>query len=320
VSSHNIALYNDRIYLLLGETGQVDAFESRDPTDEIYIFDLISGEERELDPGYKPNGRRNSTVVQRGKEVILFAGDDTDLVFRNDTWIFNLETEKWRMLTKMQKNLPPERRYQAITLHGPHLYLIGGEYETIGLDDFWRLDIKNQEWKEIAMGEIRPRPGRYASLVTIGDTLWHFGGRNESERFNNLFRYDVKEDVWDEPKTRGITPLARSAHTCCVFDSSFFIFGGNSGSSSSELFEFNTITMMWTPLKVSGPGPMPRFWHSAAISEYGEMYISAGYHEVEKTLDDLWKIQLVRPNSKNDIRLHFFKEHFKFYQDVIFVC
>jgi hypothetical protein len=73
----------------------------------------------------------------------------------NDLWRFSLVTLRWE---KIQDNREPHRydhdaafpayhAKSAVTLSGHQVYLWGGEGIAGHVSDFWRLDLKNQEWE-----------------------------------------------------------------------------------------------------------------------------------------------------------------------------
>lgn len=118
VSSHAMIYYKNSIYLMFGETGKVDASDSRFPTNDIYIYNILDDEEEELVLQTKPKARRNVFAHGYKNFDVVFGGDDCDSVFTNDTFFLDLDKRYWCDIGKHSIVKPPERRYQADCIHG----------------------------------------------------------------------------------------------------------------------------------------------------------------------------------------------------------
>lgn len=316
ISSHALIVYKKVLYNIYGESGDVDATSSREPCSTIFTFDLINGEENEIELNKAPCERRNHSCTKNGSKFYLFGGDDCGIqVFRNDCYEFDMETQEWKKI-KVQ-NSPIPRRYHSAAIIDDHFYIFGGEDENDFLNDLHELNLKSYEWREIKTEGYKPTPRRYASMVSLDKKLYLFGGRNEEKRMNDMNMFDLKLKKWTELKVTGEIPLPRAAQTMNVFRNSIFIFGGNNGDACNELYEFNTINNHWTKIKTKGNIPRERFWHSSDIDqEEGILYTSGGYNPKDKTLDDCFMIKLPDPISERSIIYSIFNFNFKKYQDI----
>lgn len=318
ISSHALIYYKKVLYNIYGETGDVDATSSREPCDTIFTYDLINDEENEYELNNAPIERRNHTCTKIGSKFILHGGDDCGYqVFRNDTYIFDLEKISWKKLNT--KNLPKARRYHAATFLNHLFYIFGGEDEENFLNDLDCLDLDTLEWKSIKVEGYVPDARRYSTMVGIENKIYLFGGRNENFRMNDLNVYDSSKNIWKELTPTGDIPLPRAAQTMCAFKKSFFIFGGNNGASCNELYEYNTMSNHWIKISTKGMVPKARFWHASDIDqEEGVLYISGGFNEKDLTLDDCFMIKLGDPISERCIQNSVYHSNFRNYHDIEF--
>lgn len=83
--------------------------------------------------------------------------------------------------------------------------------------------------------------------------------------------------------------LARTQHSLTPVGSSLYLFGGNTGiSSSSELWRFDPATQKWTMLKNPVSGPPARQGH-AATTFGNQLYIFGGEDGQGQKMDDIWR-------------------------------
>ncbi len=57
-----------------------------------------------------------------------------------------------------------------------------------------------------------------------------FGGRDEdNNKLNDIWAFNISTGTWSElfqSSSDGTAPLARTGHTCCVYNDLMFLFGG----------------------------------------------------------------------------------------------
>ncbi|KAI4233635.1 MAG: hypothetical protein L6R40_007013 [Gallowayella cf. fulva] len=89
--------------------------------------------------------------------------------------------------------------------------------------------------------------------------------------------YKCVPSLGDAEDGKGEVPGARAGHTACAIGHRIYIFGGKGQDGkpieeNGTLWVFDTETLRWTGLKVSGDNPFPyppaRYNHSAVASEY----------------------------------------------------
>ncbi|XP_030558605.1 kelch domain-containing protein 10 homolog [Drosophila novamexicana] len=225
---------------------------------------------------------------------------------------------------KVSGDLPTAQYGPGIVIHKHYLYTIGG---TTGFDyscDVYRLDLLTKVWENvyICRPEMRDDPeGRYRhEVVYDGKHIFVLGGGTSNSVYDlqRIPAYNLDANSWDYFDTlpdrksgawsqndKGY-PRPRKCFSCVQHQSSngdieAFITGGLQGDFStyfSDIWKLNLRTKQWSIIQTASL-PRPLYFHSAAHSDNGCMYIFGGieYNDKEtlKRRNDLYKMWMTIP-------------------------
>ncbi|ALC42409.1 slim [Drosophila busckii] len=224
---------------------------------------------------------------------------------------------------KVSGDLPTAQYGPGIVIHKHYLYTIGG---TTGFDyscDVYRLDLRTKVWENvyICRPEMRDDPeGRYRhEVVYDGKHIFVLGGGTSNSVYDlqRIPAYNLEANSWDYfdtlPDRHSITwtqhdkgyPKPRKCFSCVQHQSSngdieAFITGGLQGDFStyfSDIWKLNLRTKQWALIQTASL-PRPLYFHSAAHSDNGCMYIFGGIEYNDKEMrrrNDLYKMWMTIP-------------------------
>ncbi|KAH8297428.1 hypothetical protein KR044_011709 [Drosophila immigrans] len=242
----------------------------------------------------------------------------------NDCYIYRTSDERSGVeRLKVSGDLPTAQYGPGIVIHKHYLYTIGG---TTGFDyscDVYRLDLRTKVWENvyICRPEMRDDPeGRYRhEVVYDGKHIYALGGGTSNSVFDlqRIPAYNLDANRWDYFDTmpdrssmawsqndKGY-PKPRKCFSCVQHQSSngdieAFITGGLQGDFStyfSDIWKLNLRTKQWTIIQTASL-PRPLYFHSAAHSDNGCMYIFGGIEYNDKEMrrrNDLYKMWMTIP-------------------------
>ncbi|KAH8348912.1 hypothetical protein KR084_012428 [Drosophila pseudotakahashii] len=224
---------------------------------------------------------------------------------------------------KVRGDMPTAQYGPGIVIHKNFLYTIGG---TTGFDytcDVYRLDLQTGTWENVYISrpEMRDDPeGRYRhEVVYDGKHIFVLGGGTSHSVYDlqRIPAYNLEANCWDYFDTypdrraadildgnRGY-PKPRKCFSCVQHQSSngeieAFITGGLQGDFStyfSDIWKLNLRTKHWYRIETATL-PRPLYFHSAAHSDNGCMYVFGGIEYNDKEMrrrNDLYKMWMTVP-------------------------
>ncbi|CEM14663.1 unnamed protein product [Vitrella brassicaformis CCMP3155] len=215
--------------------------------------------------GLGPSARGGHTATLVGGRVVVFgghcyAGQGADVAkkklkappvesasvakskgfeYFNDVHVLDVDANQW--IVPRCRGTPPQSRYgHSATLVGSRIVIFGGR----GIDDTHFRDLHALETvgsgKEAQSPSLDPNTG-LPLPITITYT-------------------------WYQGPCSGGTPLARMGHSCSLFGSRLFIFGGVCGTTFfGDLHCLDLASMAWSIPETIGPRPSPRTGHAALM-------------------------------------------------------
>ncbi|KAM9964884.1 hypothetical protein ACTFIW_004676 [Dictyostelium discoideum] len=238
--------------------------------------------------------------------------------------------------------VPAPRHAHSSVVIGDSLFMYGG-YGVKGthLDDFFRFDLKLNQWFRILKNE-KKKPqssssssssiddkkniitARHSySMVAYGECIYIFGGigigLNESEPnvFNDLYEYNTCTDEWkliSPPRESTFVPEKRWGHSAVVYNDNMVIFGGMGQSVTfyPTILFYNFKSKLWSRVSVKNtvPSQVPRGrqYHTCSIIN-DKLYVLGGYDGAVCPTDmfefdlitNLWSIVPCNNNNGNHI-------------------
>jgi hypothetical protein len=198
------------------------------PENDLWVFNLDTNLWRELSPqGSKPASRlfHSSAFDADNQTMYVYGGGDANAFvgpFFGDLWAFNLQTERWSLLSEGDEEVAPARRiWSTLAAHGGKVYLFGGHDDgALGnQNDTWSFDPASGEWTElIAPEQIENEPNgfcdfpadftapnldapdrREAHLAVIDPDRgeWFvYGGKTDCGIIDDVWTFDLNRESW----------------------------------------------------------------------------------------------------------------------------
>ncbi|XP_063068614.1 rab9 effector protein with kelch motifs [Engraulis encrasicolus] len=203
-------------------------------------------------------------------------------------------------LDKEIRGEPPSPRYgHALALAGNIAFLFGGATSTSNeetnpsyLKDFHMLTVSPTyvTWEALPQSGAVPPAREGHSLCVIKGKVYLFGGSSSPEAAECLpgvYRFDIVSLAWEKLPVSGMS-LRTLNHSSVAIGDNIYAYGGLlDGVPNDDLMMFNTVSMLWTPLRTTGSIPSPRYNHSsAAVGE--QMFLFGGRGEDECYYKDIY--------------------------------
>lgn len=244
----------------------------------------------------------------------------------NDCYIYQTQVDKPSVMRIEATGDAPTPQYgPGIVLHDYYLYTIGG---TTGYDyscDVHRLNLRTRVWEcvYVCRPYIREDPeGRYRhEVVYDGQYIYVLGGGTSNLVYDleRIPAFNLKTNRWEYfdtlpdrssqanqlvsrpnsgyPKPRKCFSCVQ--HTKSNGDVEAFITGGLQSDQVyfSDIWKLNFTTKQWTLIQTASL-PKPLYFHAAAHSQNGCMYIFGGIEYDDKRIrrcNDLYKMWMTIP-------------------------
>ena len=309
-------------YFLIG--GNYNAYENERKNYELNN-EIIRNANRKRKDEYDEN--EEDPIVKAEQMKLKYNTENLTLNYYKDNQIdiYNYQIEPEPHWYKVRGNgKPPKpRAFQQCVYLSPYIFLFGGvelssKSESISNDEFYALNIKTYEWKQI-INNIGPYHRTEFKWIKIGDNLAYlYGGVSApSPKFyddmwsfnfdgSDLFKPENKKQIiidnlWTEINQKGNSPGKIKAYSMEFSNPYLYLFGGinNKKISNNNLFRFNLLTNTWEKLNTQGAPPSPRCYHEMALINNENMVVFGGIkgsiNEIELINNDVY-IYNIREN------------------------
>mmetsp|Transcript_14498 Transcript_14498/g.41674 ORF Transcript_14498/g.41674 Transcript_14498/m.41674 type:complete len:490 (-) Transcript_14498:94-1563(-) len=218
--------------------------------------------------------------------VAIGDGDQAGTHMPEDLW-------SWQRVDVQFGQVYTPRTGHAVVVWNHCFYLMGGTDENARQNDIYRYDVRQRLWVcvEPVSGDA-PSARSGSKAVVCGDSIFYFGGytKKDGDYFNDLFEFNIPNAHWTLLDS-AVRPSVRTDHSCVVYQTSLFIFGGFDGRSRfSDLHQYQIEERKWTEIAITDNGPMGRFGHSAVVYRTS-MFMFGGWNGHD-TLDDLYEFSM----------------------------
>uniref|UniRef100_A0A671R0C4 Kelch domain-containing protein 10 n=2 Tax=Sinocyclocheilus TaxID=75365 RepID=A0A671R0C4_9TELE len=312
-SGHRCVADNTNLYVFGGYNPDYDESGGSENEDyplfrELWRFHFATGTWQQIrTEGFMPTELASMSAVLHGNNLLVFGG--TGIPFGenngNDVHVCNVKYKRWSLLNCRGKK--PNRIYgQAMAIINGFLYVFGGTTGYIYSTDLHRLDLTTREWIHLKPNnppDDLPEERYRHEIAHDGQRIYILGGGTSwtSYPLDKIHAYNLETNSWEEittkPHERIGYPAPRRCHSCVQIKNDVFICGGYNGEVIlDDLWKINLQTFQWN--KLPAVMPEPAYFHCAAVTPAGCMYIHGGVvniHENKRT-GSLFKIWLVVPS------------------------
>eukprot|EP01080_Neovahlkampfia_damariscottae_P010810 gene10810-3428_t len=145
-------------------------------------------------------------------------------------------------------NIPSERSSFSFLEWNNNFYLFGGCNENRFYFDFYKYDIKNNEWKRLK-NEMKLKRSHHSYSI-YKDRMLISGGIKLSNYLSDFYEYNFENEKWSKLPNLPEGPLR--GHKSLIYQDSLYIFGGsiNGLEFSNSLLRFDFLSNKWETIEV----------------------------------------------------------------------
>ncbi|XP_076468674.1 kelch domain-containing protein 10-like [Babylonia areolata] len=337
-SGHRVVIDEGNLYVLGGYNPDVvdsDVEDEEELCKRIFVqmwrFNLFFRRWTELQmTGDIPQYLASHSASLHGNTLLTFGGSGIPFGTRSSQYIHMCHLHPsstsvcWKKLPSLGK--VPQRKYGQCQLYQwPYLYIVGGTTGFIYNSDVHRFNLQTGEWTCLwdslyneEMYQKSPT-GRYRhEMVLHQKQLLMFGGGQALAAFplDKIPYFDLVECVWKEHQTtpdlfegegdgdhsKG-APAPRRCHSCVLHNNAVYVFGGRDLRPQGDLWRLSLETWHWTCLLPASSSPLHCYFHAAAVTASGSMYVfggvtwpdEGGEEEEERRNHNVYRVRLTVP-------------------------
>ncbi|XP_034048004.1 rab9 effector protein with kelch motifs [Thalassophryne amazonica] len=187
---------------------------------------------------------------------------------------------------QVRGDAPSPRHGHALAVAGNIAFVFGGvsdinQDNIVYFHDFYMLTVSPDKvlWEEIPQSGDVPSARRGHTLCVVRGKLYLFGGVSSpkaTECLPGVYCFDIVSLNWDSLVT-GAVALRAVHHSSVAVGDNIYVYGGIlEGNPTDDLMVFNTVSLMWTPVKTSGSPPPALFGQSFGL--VGDQLFMFGGH------------------------------------------
>ncbi|XP_053685473.1 kelch domain-containing protein 10 homolog [Sabethes cyaneus] len=298
-SGHRIVCNDSTIYCFGGfNPNMPEVNEASCLFQELWKYDiirkewtLVMGPNNDL-----PQELASNAMILQGDTLVVYGGTGFPFGVNCSNRLYVCQPgKKPKEMTEVEVNgeLPPAQYGQTILYHDGFLYTIGGTEGFSYTCDVYRLNVFSRTWEcsYTCRTDIREDPlGRYRHEIAYDNgKIYVIGGGTSDTAFSlaSIPTFDLKKNIWTYTVTKpdpklpapGV-PSARKCHSCVQYKTDngteIVIAGGYDGRLYyGDIWKLNLSSFEWRLMQKSSL-PYPLFFHGAAASSSGCMYIFGG--------------------------------------------
>ncbi|KAI1237437.1 hypothetical protein IHE44_0013510, partial [Lamprotornis superbus] len=234
---------------------------------------------------------------------------------RDEIWIYNMETGRWKK-SKTEGDVPPSMSGSCAVCVDRVVYLFGGHHARGNTNKFYMLNARSTDkvlqWVRVECQGVPPSSKDKLGVWVHKNRLIFFGGYgyfpegkqrgtfefDETSFWNSglprgwndhVHVLDLETFTWSQPITTGKTPSPRAAHACATVGNRGFVFGGRYRESRmNDFYYLNLDTWEWNEILTQGICPVGRSWHSLTPISSDHLFLFGGFTTDKQPLSDAW--------------------------------
>ncbi|KAG8177333.1 hypothetical protein JTE90_018356 [Oedothorax gibbosus] len=287
-SGHRIIVKGGNVYAFGGYTPMTSDTEvAHILFKELWKYNCASKTWQLLETtGKMPEQLASHCAVLVDNKMIVFGG--TGIPFgetrSNSTYSCNLDTLEWEEIKTTGD--PPTQQYgQGMLLDGKKMYVVGGTNGFSYTMQVHCLDLTTKVWThldtEMKKFDWTPDPRYRHEIALHNNKIFVFGGGTAHVSFDmvEIPVFCLESKTWTKITTTSTDPQnfpePRRCHALVQIGSDAYLCGGFDGLRTFNcIWKFNLETHQWNCLDAKLPNPL--YFHSAAVSEEGQMFVFGG--------------------------------------------
>ncbi|NXY36442.1 KLDC2 protein, partial [Pomatorhinus ruficollis] len=234
---------------------------------------------------------------------------------RDEIWIYNMETGRWKK-SKTEGDVPPSMSGSCAVCVDRVVYLFGGHHARGNTNKFYMLNARSTDkvlqWVRVECQGVPPSSKDKLGVWVHKNRLIFFGGYgyfpegkqrgtfefDETSFWNSglprgwndhVHILDLETFTWSQPITTGKTPSPRAAHACATVGNRGYVFGGRYRESRmNDFYYLNLDTWEWNEILTQGICPVGRSWHSLTPISSDHLFLFGGFTTDKQPLSDAW--------------------------------
>lgn len=175
---------------------------------------------------YKPKRRACHTLSRIGRKIYLYGGYDGNESF-GSIEVFDIDTQLWSSLNlNINSFNPSPRNAHTANVINKKIYVFGGHFQNLHLNDLVIFDATMNEWSNITLQGSIPNGIRGHTASFIYNKLYFFGGYNGKSRCNDIYRLTLEDFNFIKIKNNKDTIFPRQKHSANIINNKRVIFFG----------------------------------------------------------------------------------------------
>ncbi|NWH40593.1 KLDC2 protein, partial [Chloropsis hardwickii] len=239
---------------------------------------------------------------------------------RDEIWIYNMETGRWKK-SKTEGDVPPSMSGSCAVCVDRVVYLFGGHHARGNTNKVRNSFVPSfpvgiVPWELLRAAGANTPSWQHLCPCAIPLSSWilliFFGGYgyfpegkqrgtfefDETSFWNSglprgwndhVHVLDLETFTWSQPITTGKTPSPRAAHACATVGNRGYVFGGRYRESRmNDFYYLNLDTWEWNEILSQGICPVGRSWHSLTPISSDHLFLFGGFTTDKQPLSDAW--------------------------------
>ncbi|XP_002741199.1 kelch domain-containing protein 10-like [Saccoglossus kowalevskii] len=327
-SGHRAVADNANLYIFGGYNPDLfeDHFEEDDACNplfkELWCYNFASGLWTEVETsGHMPEELASMSMLISGNTILVYGG--TGFPFgqasSNNLYALNVKTKVWSTI-KCSGDAPIPTYGQSTALVDCSLYVQGGTTGWQYNSDVHRLNLQTREWERLFDTEAEierliktrgtllnrelpiPEPRYRHEMATDGKRLYILGGGTSWSVYplDKVHSFNFETNRWEIIQTKasymGYFPPPRRCHSCVQQGNDVYICGGyDEHRIFGDIWKLTLDNLRWSRLRARLPEPV--YFHAAAITPAGCMYIHGGVTSIygDERTAELYRVWLYVP-------------------------
>jgi len=273
---HTAVVNANKMYIYGGHITQPSSEYFHTVKQDLYEYDLITREWREVPVGEGAPRRTEHTAVVYNNSMVVFGGYSGN-GYENSVMIFDFATQQWRQLVA-QGEAPSARSAHTAVVVGKSMFVFGGWNGVSCMNDLHELNFETETWTLICADTSA------ASRIS--------GSSNHAHSIHAPAANAAAHPIGEYPSARcshGAVVMMRPADGADPASNVMYIFGGYAIEGANEspnkgylddLYEFHFDTKTWSRSKTRGESPSPRS-RFRMLSYNDSIYLFAGWNSTK---------------------------------------